>query len=122
MAEEKKENNDLSLDKLSNHEEEEIEEEIKPIPEILDEVDINFEKIINNENKEKNGEKKENNSLKEVLNIDNNQECFTKDNLISNDEMNKKDINDTNNYNKDENKSQPMKNNFFLTNLASKVK
>ena len=130
------EENNENINNISNNfsnEDEINEEEMQPIPEISDdedlELEINFNEEKKDNNKENNKNKeiksKENISLKESLNEEEKIEFFPIDFLISNEEINSIDINidSKNQINTDENNnSDVLKNNFFLTNLASKIK
>ena len=152
-----------NIENLSNNsinDEEMKEKEIKPIPEIYEDEDFNFDsiykeekkendkEIMNNEDDKKeindNNEKKiqkiedknENNGKKineeKIKNIylnENFQEeeekvdYFPVDFLISEEEINSIDINiDSKNNINDNDKEIYLKNNFFMTNLASKIK
>ena len=146
------------------------EEEMKPIPEILDDEAFDFEEINKegkkeneketknidedikeiNEEQNKNNDNKEYNNEEQIKKIedkkDNNEdnnnekknrniyvndnaieeekvEYFPVDFLISEEEINSIDINiDSKNNIIDNEKTIPLKNNFFMTNLANKIK
>ena len=151
-----------NIENLSNNtinDEEMKEKEIKPIPEIYEDEDFNFDSIYkeekkendkeimnneddkkeindNNEKKiqkieeknEKNGKKINEEKIKNIYLDENFQEeekvdYFPVDFLISEEEINSIDINiDSKNNINDNDKEIYLKNNFFMTNLASKIK
>jgi len=104
MSDEKNENSENLPENFINDE----EEEMKPIPGILDdEEEFNIE----------NNYKKENLDLE---NKDNLSKILNSNEEINNIDLNLENINDSDN-NKNDNKNEPMKNNFFLTNPIEKV-
>ena len=111
-----------NINNISNGEEIN-EDEIQPIPEILSDEDLDIEKKFKDENNNEIEQKKLILS-KEELNKEDKIDFFPVDYLISKEEINSIDININNNmmntYKNGD--SKVLKNNFFLNNLASKIK
>ena len=140
MEEENLDNIDNLSNNFSNKEEinDDYEEEMKPISEIFDEDEFDIEDNFKEDKKEEKEEKeeKENSNdnkikinenilLKESFNEEEKVDFFPIDYLIPTEEINSIDINkngeDPINNDDNENK-RPLNNNFFLTNIASKIK